>query len=38
MTDKIKNYYDFLDKSLKRENKFDKNYKNIKSTTFNQIA
>ena len=27
MTDKIKNYYDLLDKSLKRENKFDKNYK-----------
>jgi hypothetical protein len=27
MSDKIKNYYDLLDKSLKRENKFDKNYK-----------
>jgi hypothetical protein len=27
MTDKIKNYYELLDKSLKRENKFDKNYK-----------
>ena len=27
MTDKIKNYYDLLDKGLKRENKFDKNYK-----------
>ena len=27
MTDKIKNYYDLLDKSLKRENKYDKNYK-----------
>ncbi len=27
MTDKIKNYYDLLDKTLKRENKYDKNYK-----------